>query len=152
MSTGEVNRMMTLTPMPGVPRGGCDCSPQVGTVPPQCWMQSASDRERLRHACAELRHYGIVAYPALGPQDAARTRERICALVLAGLPDWDGSYVFWTAVEDERCIGGDGALVRPLQAQVGGPAIETFLRGALELVGLDAGPGPVPGTLMVTGR
>lgn len=151
MSTDEVGRMTSATAQ-GLPQTACGCSPQAGTAPPQCWVRSASDRARLGHACAVLRHYGIVAYPALGPQDAATTRERIAALMLGVFPDWDGSYVFWTDVEDERCVGGEGALRRPLLAHVGGSAIETALRGALELVGLDAAPGPVPGTLMVTGR
>ena len=144
---------MTSAPVQALPpQGACGCSPQAGSVPPECWIRSASDRERLGHACAVLRHYAIVAYPALGPQDAATTRERIAASMLADFPDWDGAYVFWTDVEDERCVGGEGTLRRPLLAHVGGPAIETSVRAALELVGLDTAPGPVPGTLMVTGR
>jgi hypothetical protein len=151
MSTDEVDRM-TSAPVQGLPQSSCGCRLEVGAAPPECWMRSAPDRERLGHACAVLRHYGIVAYPALGPQDAATTRERIAASMLADFPDWDGAFVFWTDVEDERCIGHEGMLRRPLLAHVGGTAIETSLRGALELVGLETAPGPVPGTLMVTGR
>lgn len=143
---------MTATPVEDRPEGSCGCRPQVGLAPPVCWVRSAPDRERLSHACAVLRHYGIVAYPALGPQDAATTRDRICASMLARFPDWDGAYVFWTDVEDERSVGCEGALRRPLVVQVGGPGIETSLRAALELVGLDVQAGPVPGTLMVAGR
>jgi hypothetical protein len=99
-----------------------------------------------------LRHYGIVAYPALGPQDAVMTRERIAASMLSVFPSWDGSYVFWTDVEDERCLDAEGTMLGSLLAHMGGPGIETSLRGALELVGLDSAPGPAPGTLMVTGR
>lgn len=148
MSTDEVHR---TTPGPGLPGPDCGHTPQVGAAVPECWARSASDRERLGHACAVLRHHGIVAFPALGPPDAAVTRERIGAAMLADFPRWDGSYMFWTAAEDERCLSGLDALERPLLAHVGGPVIEVSVRAAMEMVGLTAAPGPVPGTLTVTG-
>jgi hypothetical protein len=133
-------------------QGPCAWVPDAsgGGSPPSCWLQRASDRARLAHACAVLRHYAIVAYPAVGPQDSASTRERIRRHLLALFPGADCTYLFWTAEEDTRCLSPDGTLRAPLLVHADGPAIATSARAAFDLVGLIAEPGPEPGTLLVS--
>ncbi|MEO6701485.1 MAG: hypothetical protein ABIP57_08300 [Jatrophihabitantaceae bacterium] len=91
-----------------------------------------------------------MAYPAVGPQHPASTRERIRRHLLALFPDADCTYLFWTAEEDARCLSPDGTLRVPLLVHVDGPAIATSARAAFDLVGLIAEPGPEPGTMLVS--
>ncbi|MEO9137670.1 MAG: hypothetical protein ABI345_01245 [Jatrophihabitans sp.] len=128
----------------------CHCVPDVGSsAVPDCWLRSASDRDRLQHACALLRRHGITVLAALSSADPAATGTRIQAMVTARFPDADGAYVFWTQAEDERCLAADGTLLTPLMVHAAGPAVEVAVLAALAGVGLGAEPGPTPGTHLV---
>lgn len=128
----------------------CRCVPDVrSSAVPDCWLRSASDRDRLQHACALLRRHGIAALAALSSGDPAATGKRIQALLRARFPEADGAYVFWTQAEDERCLAPDGALLTPLLAHATGPSVDSATVAALAAVGLVAEPGPEPGTLLV---
>lgn len=116
--------------------------------PPPCWIASATARQRLEHACAVLRWYGIAAHTGLGDNpDFIRTR--LLAAIRADFPDADGAYLFWTAPDDHAGFTADGALTGPLTVYVGGSAIGQAARAALDCVGFTAADGPKPGTLLV---
>lgn len=133
----------------GASWGGVSAVVDKGFPLPAQW-RPAADRDRLAQACAVLRQVGIVAYPALGPPDAAQTRERIRAGLLARFPAADCAYLFWTQDEDLRCVGRDGTLSAPLLVHAGGTAISTSAQAAFEMVGLRTESGPEPGTLIVS--
>lgn len=81
--------------------------------PPPCWIGHASHRARLGFAFAFLRRYGIAAIPAVGEEPSA-TRRLLEDQLARLLPHGAGSYVFWTATDDARCLGPEGDLTTDL--------------------------------------
>ena len=116
--------------------------------PPACWVASASARQRLEHACALLRWYGIAAHPALG-DNPEFTRIRLRTAIQADFPDAEGAYLFWTAPDNQECFTAAGDLTSPLTLYIDGSGLGRAARAALDLVGFSVEDGPKPGTLLV---
>lgn len=109
-----------------------------------------SDRYRLADARAVLNRYGITAVAAQegGPEEI---RTRLENLVRGRFPDADGSCVFWTAAEEDACLGSDGQLHGPLCVHVYGPGVVGAATAAFELAGLVVAPGASGDMLLVGG-
>lgn len=140
------------TSLPGPPRPAvvaCCWRPDPAHgSPPPCWVAAATSRQRLEHACAVLRWYGVAAHLARG-DDPEVTRSRLRTAILAGFPQAKGAYVFWTASDDQDCFTADGNLTGPLTLYVDGSNIGRSARAAFDLVGLSVEDGPRPGTLLI---
>jgi hypothetical protein len=91
-------------------------------------------RDRLLLAFANLASYGIAAHHAL-QGDAADSRCRVRANLLARNPHAIGSYVFWTRADDAR-FGEHGGLQGDLILHCSDHDVVTAVRAACDQVGL----------------
>ncbi|MGY1754352.1 hypothetical protein [Blastococcus sp. SYSU D01042] len=146
MSTATAQRR------PGTPAQGPPCAyrphPASGP-PPSCWTSRASHRERLEFAFALLRRYGIAAVPAIG-EDADPTHRLLADRLATLLPHGAGSYVFWTATDDDRCLGQDGELTADLPLHHP-PHLALAVAAVLDEVALPHAAAPDGRTTSVTG-
>lgn len=101
--------------------------------------QLPSTRDRLLLAFANLASYGIAAHPALA-SDSLTTRIALHAEILARHPRATGSYIFWTA-QDDQAFGPDGELRQPLTLHHSGADVARATDAALAAVGLSTDGG-----------
>lgn len=118
------------------------------TAPHQPPGQPLSTRDRLLLALANLASYGIEAHSALGTNpDATRTHLR--AAILARYPQATGSYIFWTA-PDDQAFDHAGELRHALTLHHSGAEVACATHAALAQVGLRATATQPPATLSIS--
>lgn len=118
------------------PADECGHHPDPASAPPPaCWVATATHRARLELAFAVLRRYGIAAVPAVD-EDPGSAHRHLAAAVARVFPDGAGSYVFWTADDDARCLDGAGDLAADLPLHHP-PHVSAAVAAALGQVGLD---------------
>jgi hypothetical protein len=105
---------------------------------------------RLLRAFAVLADHGITAYPGFDAEPAA-ARHALRSAILAEYPHALGSYVFWTAA-DEEAFTEEGSLRAPLVLHHSGSDVVRAAHAALSLCGLRAVEGRAPDTLLLPAR